>query len=55
MTLKFNTGITPNSYLKNGILLKTDLIKPMMAEISHCFQFSLTVEVNFPRNSIMMT
>jgi hypothetical protein len=30
-------------------------IKPIIIEISHCFQLSLTVEVNFPTNSTMIT
>ena len=33
----------------------TDLKKPMMTEISQFDQFNLTVEVNFPRNSMIIT
>jgi len=33
----------------------TYLMKPITIEISHCFQLSLTVEVNFPTNSTMIT
>ena len=33
----------------------TYLIKPIITESSHCFQLSLTVEVNFPTNSTMIT
>ena len=32
-----------------------NLINPMTEEMSHCFQLSLTVEVNTPRNSMMIT
>jgi len=35
--------------------LPTDLRKPIMMEISHFDQFNLTVEVNFPRNSMIIT
>lgn len=33
----------------------TNLIKAITTEINHCFQLSLTVEVNFPMNSMIMT
>ena len=33
----------------------THPMKPITIEISHCFQLSLTVEVNFPTNSTMIT
>lgn len=38
---------------KNQFVFYTNLSMPMTSETSHSFQSSLTVEVNFPRNSMI--
>jgi len=39
---------------ENAWFIGTNLTKPITREASHSFQSSLTVVVNFPRNSMMI-
>lgn len=52
---KFSSKTNKVIWIEQNVLYScwqcTYLIKPMPRETSHSFQLSLTVEVNFPRNS----